>query len=155
MIKTNAARLLDAKGIFYELVPYEIDETDLSAKTVAARLSQNINMIFKTLVIIGDKTGVIVAVIPGGEELDLKKAAIASCNKNVSMVAMKDILGLTGYIRGGCAPIGMKKKYPVYFHESSVLHNYIFVSAGIRGLQIKINPKDLIEITSGKICDLV
>lgn len=155
MTKTNAARLLDAQKIPYELVAYEVDESDLSATTVAAKLGQNIDHVFKTLVLRGDKTGIIVCVIPGADELDLKMAAKASGNKSVAMVPMKDILGLTGYIRGGCSPIGMKKKYPIYIHESCLGFDAIFISAGVRGLQLKIVPKDLIGITEASVCGLV
>jgi Cys-tRNA(Pro)/Cys-tRNA(Cys) deacylase len=155
MTKTNAARILDAMGIHFELIPYQVDETDLSAPTVAKKLGQNIEQVFKTLVLRGDKTGVFVCVIPGGEELDLKKAAKVSENKNSAMVPMKEILELTGYIRGGCSPLGMKKKYPIYIDETCTLHEFIFISAGIRGLQIKIAPDDLIKSTGALICDLI
>lgn len=155
MSKTNAARILDSLGITYELVSYEVDESDLSAISVAAKLNQDIDQVFKTLVLRGDKTGVIAAVIPGNEELDLKKMAKVSANKSVAMVAMKEILDLTGYIRGGCSPIGMKKKYPIFIHETCILFDYIFVSAGIRGLQLKITPNDLIEVTQATVDELV
>lgn len=153
--KTNAARLLDKLNIAYELIPYTVDESDLSAIAVAAKLGQNIEQVFKTLVLRGDKTGVFVCVIPGGEEVDLKKASKASENKSCAMVPMKEILELTGYIRGGCSPLGMKKKYPTYIDESCILYEYIFISAGVRGLQIKISPTDLINATECQVCDLV
>lgn len=155
MTKTNAARILDKLGIKYELIAYEVDESDLSATTVASKLGQNIEQVFKTLVLTGDKTGVFVCIIPGGEELNLKKAAQASGNKNASMVAVKDILELTGYIRGGCSPLGMKKRYPAFIDETCLLQEYLFVSAGIRGLQIKITPDDLISAASCIISDLI
>ena len=145
MSKTNAARLLDKQGVKYELVDYEVDEDDLSATNVASKLGQDINQVFKTLVLRGDKTGVFVTVIPGGDELDLKLAAKASGNKNCAMVAMKEILDLTGYIRGGCSPLGMKKRYPIYIHKSCLDFPFIYVSAGVRGTQIKISPVDLIK----------
>lgn len=154
MTKTNAARLLDKQHIAYDLVTYQVDESDLSATTVAAKLGQNIEQVFKTLVLRGDKTGVFVCVIPGGDELNLKLAARASGNKSASMVAMKEILDLTGYIRGGCSPIGMKKRYPVFIHESCLLFDYIFISAGIRGLQLKLAPADLIKCTGAEMCSL-
>ena len=154
MNKTNAARLLDSKGISYELIPYEVDESDLSANTVASKLGLDSDQVFKTLVLRGDKTGVFICIIPGSKELDLKKAARASGNKNAAMVQMKEILELTGYIRGGCSPIGMKKKYASYIDENCVLYDQIFVSAGIRGLQLKIVPDDLILITESEICSL-
>jgi len=154
MKKTNAARLLDAKSIGYELAEYEVDENDLSAATLAKKIDQNIEQIFKTLVLRGDKTGVFVAVIPGNEEVDLKKAAKISGNKNCAMVHQKELLGLTGYIRGGCSPLGMKKPYPIFIHETCQLFDYIFVSAGQRGTQLKINPEDLIKATGAEVCDL-
>lgn len=153
--KTNAARLLDKQQITYALIPYVVDETDLSAIAVAAKLGQNIEQVFKTLVLRGDKTGVFVCVIPGGEEVDLKKASKASGNKNCAMVPMKEILELTGYIRGGCSPLGMKKKYPTYIDESCTLYDHIFISAGVRGLQIEIAPNDLINAAECQVGDLV
>jgi len=155
MKKTNAARLLDAAGISYELAEYEVDETDLSAITLAKKIGQNIEQIFKTLVLRGDKTGVFVAVIPGNAEVDLKKAAKVSGNKSCAMVQQKELLGLTGYIRGGCSPLGMKKPYPIYIHETCQLFYHIFISAGQRGLQLKLNPEDLIRMTGALICELV
>jgi Cys-tRNA(Pro)/Cys-tRNA(Cys) deacylase len=154
MNKTNAARLLDSKGISYELIPYEVDESDLSASAVALKLGQDVGQIFKTLVLRGDKAGVFICIIPGNKELDLKKAARASGNKNAAMVQMKEILELTGYIRGGCSPIGMKKKYASYIDENCILYDQIYVSAGIRGLQLKIAPDDLILISGSEICSL-
>jgi len=155
MKKTNAARLLDAKSISYDLVEYEVDKNDLSAITLAKKIGEDIEQIFKTLVLRGDKTGVFVCVIPGNAEVDLKKAAKISGNKNCAMVQQKELLQLTGYIRGGCSPIGMKKPYPTYIHETCQLFDHIFVSAGQRGLQFKINPEDLVKITGSVICDLV
>ena len=114
--KTNAARLLDRAKIPYELVPYEVDENNLAATHVAEQLGENIEQVFKTLVLRGDKHGIFVCVIPGGKEVDLKKAAKISGNKSAEMIAMKELLPTTGYIRGGCSPIGMKKNYPVYIH---------------------------------------
>jgi len=154
MKKTNAARLLDAKGITYELAEYEVDENDLSAATLASKIGQNIAQIFKTLVLRGDKTGVFVAVIPGNAEVDLKKAAKISGNKNCAMVQQKELLGLTGYIRGGCSPLGMKKNYAIYIHESCQLFDSIYISAGQRGLQLKINPDDLIKVTNAVVNDV-
>jgi Cys-tRNA(Pro)/Cys-tRNA(Cys) deacylase len=154
MKKTNAARLLDAAGIKYELTEYEVDENDLSATTLARKIGQNIEQIFKTLVLRGDKTGVFVAAIPGNMEVDLKKAAKVSGNKNCAMVQQKELLGLTGYVRGGCSPLGMKKPYPIYIHETCQLFDHIFVSAGQRGLQLKVNPEDLIKIVVAEICDV-
>jgi len=155
MTKTNAARILDSKGVKYELLPYEVVESDLSAIAVAAKLNQNVEQVFKTLVLKGDKTGIFVCIIPGAEELDLKKAAHISGNKSVAMVPVKEILNLTGYIRGGCSPIGMKKTYPTYIDETCTLYDYIFVSAGIRGLQLKIAPADLVKIAMCEVGDLI
>lgn len=143
--KTNAARLLDAAGIEYELVPYSYSEEDLSAESVAAELSEPIEQVFKTLVLRGDKTKEFVCVIPGDMEMDLKVAAKISGNKNCEMLHVKDLLPTTGYIRGGCSPIGMKKPFPTFIHESALLYDYIYISAGKRGLQIKINPQALID----------
>lgn len=153
--KTNAARLLDARKIAYELVPYEVDENDLSAVHVAAQLGENIQQVFKTLVLQGNKTGYFVCVLPGEAEVDLKKAAKASGNKSCALIHMKELLGLTGYIRGGCSPIGMKKQFPTYFHQTCRDFPSIFVSAGVRGLQFKIKPDDLVAVTRGVIADLV
>ncbi len=155
MKKTNAARLLDAQSVKYELVEYEVDESDLSAVTLAKKIGQDVEQIFKTLVLRGDKTGVFVCVIPGNAEVDLKKAAKVSGNKNCAMVQQKELLPLTGYIRGGCSPIGMKKPFPTFIHKTCILFDTIFVSAGQRGLQFKINPDDLIKVTGAVVCDLV
>jgi len=150
MTKTNAARLLDKQKINYELITYEVDESDLSAKSVAGKLGQNIEQVFKTLILRGDKTGIFVAVIPGDNELDLKQAAKISGNKSASMIAVKEIQPLTGYIRGGCSPLGMKKQYPTFIDKSCLSFEYIFVSAGIRGIQIKLSPNDLIQTVGAK-----
>ncbi len=143
--KTNAARLLDAAGIDYELVPYSYSEDDLSAESVAAELNEPIEQVFKTLVLRGDKTKEFVCVVPGDMEVDLKVTAKISGNKNCEMLHVKDLLPTTGYIRGGCSPIGMKKPFPSFIHESALLYDYIYISAGKRGLQIKINPQALID----------
>lgn len=141
--KTNAARLLDSKKIAYELIPYVVDENDLSAIHVAAQLNEPIEQVFKTLVLKGDKTGHFVCVIPGNEEVDLKLAAKVSGNKNCDLIPMKEVLPTTGYIRGGCSPLGMKKVFPTFIHETAFNFPYIYISAGIRGLQIKIAPDAL------------
>ena len=152
--KTNAARLLDKAGLHYNLIPYEVDENDLAAQHVADSLGQDIAKGFKTLVLHGDKTGYIVAVIPGNMEVDLKALAKVSGNKKVEMIAMKDLLQVTGYIRGGCSPIGMKKRFPTYFHTTALDQDVIYVSAGIRGLQIEISPQDLIYFVQAKVADI-
>ena len=144
MIKTNAARLLDAAGIHYELIPYEYTEDDLSAQHVAAQLGEDIDQVFKTLVLRGDRTGCFVCVIPGDFEVDLKVAARISGNKSCEMLHLKELLPTTGYIRGGCSPIGMKKPFPTFIHESALLYDYIYISAGQRGLQLKVEPRDLV-----------
>lgn len=154
MKKTNAARLLDARGIAYELAEYEVDENDLSAVALAKKIGQNVEQIFKTLVLRGDKNGVFVVVVPGNAEVDLKKAARISGNKSAAMVQQKELLGLTGYIRGGCSPLGMKKPYPVFIDESCLLYDTIFISAGQRGLQLIINPNDLIRVIDAVLGDV-
>jgi len=154
MKKTNAARLLDAHGVKYELTEYEVDENDLSAVSLAKKIGQDVEQIFKTLVLRGDKNGVLVVVIPGNAEVDLKKAAKLSGNKYVAMVQQKELLGLTGYIRGGCSPLGMKKLYPILMDESCLLFDFIFISAGQRGSQIKINPDDLIKLIDPVVGDV-
>ena len=142
--KTNAARLLDRAKIRYELIAYEVDETDLSAVHVAEQLNEPVEAVFKTLVLKGDKTGFFVCVIPGAEELDLKKAAKISGNKSCEMIPMKDLLSITGYIRGACSPLGMKKRLPTFIHDSYRDFENIYVSAGKRGLQLHVAPQELI-----------
>lgn len=151
MSKTNAARLLDKLKISYELVSYEVDELDLSATAVANKLGQNIKQVYKTLVLRGDKTGLFVAVIPGDAELDLKVAAKISGNKSAAMIAVKEIQNLTGYIRGGCSPLGMKKQFPTFIEKSCLSFEFIYVSAGVRGTQIKICPNDLIRAVGAQV----
>lgn len=145
IVKTNAARLLDAAGIQYELIPYSYTEDDLSAQHVAAELGEDIDQVFKTLVLRGDRNGLFVCVIPGDFEVDLKLAAKISGNKSCEMLHMKELLPNTGYIRGGCSPIGMKRQFPTFIHESALLYDHIFISAGVRGLQFKIDPLELIN----------
>ncbi len=150
--KTNAARLLDKAKIKYQLIAYEVDENDLSAVHVASQLNEAVEQVFKTLVLKGDKTGYFVCIIPGAEELDLKKAAKLSGNKSCEMIPMKELLPITGYIRGACSPIGMKKHFPTFIHESCRIFDKIYVSAGKRGLQLHLSPQDLIaevRATSG------
>ena len=153
--KTNAARLLDQKKIAYELIPYEVDENDLGAEHIAQQLGQPIERLFKTLVLRGDKTGLIVCVIPGAEEVDLKKAAKVTGNKKVEMIHVKELLPLTGYIRGGCSPIGMKKALPTWFHESIMNYESVYCSAGQRGLQFRLAPADLVRAAGGTLADLI
>ena len=134
--KTNAARLLDAASIDYELIPYEVDETDLGAQHIADQLGEDIEQVFKTLVLQGDKTGHFVCVIPGAEEVDLKKAARVSGNKKVDLIPMK-------------------KPFPTFIDETCILHDYIYVSAGVRGLQFKINPETLVAFVGAEVVDLI
>ena len=147
--KTNAARILDAAGIHYELREYEVDEDDLSAPRVAEKIGMPAEQVFKTLVARGDRSGVLMAAIPANTELDLKAAAAASGNKKVELVPVKEVLGLTGYIRGGVSPVGVKKPYPFYLDETAILFDAISVSAGIRGCQMILAPDDLLKITEG------
>jgi len=142
---------MDAAGIEYSLVPYEWSEDDLSVGHVAAQLGEPIDQVFKTLVLRGDRNGCFVCVMPGEFEVDLKVAARISGNKSCEMLHMRELLPTTGYIRGGCSPIGMKKKLPTYIHESALLYDWIYVSAGVRGLQLKIAPADLIAYTGAEI----
>jgi len=153
--KTNVARLLDQAKVEYELIPYDVDENDLSATHVAAQLGEDVNKVFKTLVLEGDKTKYFVCVIPGDEEVNLKKAAKVSGNKSCNMLPLKELLPLTGYIRGGCSPIGMKKHFPTYIHQTANDYDKIYVSAGQRGLQIKISPSDLLLESNATIADLI
>lgn len=152
--KTNAVRILDTQNVSYELRTYEVDETDLSAQHVAAILNVSVEQIFKTLVLKGTKDPYLVAVIPGNAQVDLKKLAKVSGNKNCEMLPMKDLLAVTGYIRGGCSPIGMKKQFPTYIEEMAILEEKITISAGKRGLQIVLSPKDLINIMAMKVVDI-
>ncbi|MFA8433973.1 MAG: Cys-tRNA(Pro) deacylase [Marinifilaceae bacterium] len=151
MKKTNAARILDRAKIKYEIVDYDVDPEELGARRVAEKTGQDIRHIYKTLVLRGDKTGVIVACIPGAAELNLKAIAQLSGNKKCAMVHMKEIQELTGYIRGGCSPLGMKKNYPVFLDESASSLDYIYVSAGMRGKQIVVNPLDMARIVQATL----
>ena len=153
--KTNAARILDGLGIDYEIKTYEVDENDLSAVHVAQISGLNIEMIFKTLVARGDKTGIIMAVIGGGDELDLKALARASSNKSVEMIALKELLPLTGYVRGGCSPLGAKKNYPVFVDARALTLEKISVSAGQRGMQIVLSPQDLVRAANATVAELI
>jgi Cys-tRNA(Pro)/Cys-tRNA(Cys) deacylase len=151
MKKTNAARFLDRLNIHYELREYEVDESDLSAESVAEKVNLPIGQVFKTLVARGDKTGVFLACIPAGTELDLKVMAEVSGNKKVEMVSVKEVLPLTGYIRGGVSPIGTKKHYPTYLDESALQYAFISVSAGARGCQLLVDSKSLASVLEAKL----
>lgn len=153
--KTNAVRLLETAHIPFATREYEYDENDLAAQHVADALGQDINRVFKTLVLRGERTGLFVCVVPGNCEVNLKKAAAAAGDKKAEMIAMKELLPLTGYIRGGCSPVGMKKPYPTFFHTTALDFDKIYVSAGMRGLQLEIAPRDLIDFTGATVTDLV
>lgn len=155
MIKTNVMRLLDSAGIEYEAREYEVDENDLSGSHAADLLGVDHDSMYKTLVLKGEKTGYLVCCIPVDEELDLKKAAKAAKDKRVELIQMKDLLPLTGYVRGGCSPIGMKKKFPIYIEETAIIYEKITVSAGQRGLQIILPPKALAEYVKGSFVPLI
>lgn len=152
--KTNVARLLDKAGVHYELIPYEVDENDLSAVHVASELHEDIDRVFKTIVLEGDKTGFFVCVLPGEHEINLKLAAKVSGNKKCETLPLKMLLPTTGYIRGGCSPIGMKKHFPTFIHETAEDYDYIYISAGQRGLQIKLNPQDLAKEAQASFASL-
>ena len=152
--KTNAVRLLEQHGVAYELVDYAVDENDLGATHIASTAGLPVEQVFKTLVLRGDKSGLFVCVIPGASEIDLKKAARLSGNKKCDLIAVKEMLGLTGYIRGGCSPVGMKKSLPTYLDASCQQFGRITVSAGQRGLLVWIAPADLVAVTNATICEL-
>lgn len=154
MVKTNAMRLLDSAKISYKAIEYEYDENNLSGLLIAEETGLPPEMVFKTLVAKGDKNGYLVFCIPVCSELDLKKAAKVSGDKKIEMLHVKDLLSTTGYIRGGCSPIGMKKKFPTYFDETIILFDEITVSAGVRGCQLMINAEKLLAFTEGLACDL-
>ena len=151
MKKTNAARLLDKLKIEYEIREYDVDENDLSAENVAQKVGMPLERVFKTLVARGDKNGVIMAVVSGAAEVDLKALASVSGNKKVEMVHLNEVLPLTGYIRGGVSPLGAKKNYPVYLDRSALEQVKISISAGMRGMQIFIAPTDLVKATGAVI----
>lgn len=153
--KTNAMRLMDAAKIPYRALEYEYDESDLGGEHVAAVTGMNPDQVFKTLVARGDKKGILVFCIPVSCTLDLKKAAHAAGDKKVEMIHMKELLGLTGYIRGGCSPVGMKKKYPTFMDETAALYDEIAISGGARGLQMVLDPQQLMEYAEITAADLV
>ncbi|WP_295940100.1 Cys-tRNA(Pro) deacylase [uncultured Alistipes sp.] len=152
--KTNAARLLDRAKVVYDLVPYEVDEEHLTAAQVADQLGEEVGSVFKTLILKGDRTGYFVCVLPGDHDVDLKAAARVSGNKKADLIPMKDLLAVTGYIRGGCSPVGMKKQFPTYIHSSAADRPFIYISAGVRGLQIKIDPVALIDFVGATVADV-
>lgn len=154
MNKTNAMRLLEAAGIPFRTAEYEVDENDLSGVHVAEQLGQPPEQVFKTLVLKGERTGYFVCCIPVNAELDLKKAAKAAGDKKCEMLHVKDLLGVTGYIRGGCSPVGMKKKFPTFIDETAILFDEIAVSAGVRGAQIIVEPNALCGYVDAKFLEL-
>ena len=149
-MKTNAARLLDSLGIAYTLRDYDVDPDDLSAETVAAKVGMPAEQVFKTLVAKGDRTGVLMAVVPGNAELDLKALARLSGDRKVDTVPLKELQPLTGFIRGGVTALGGKKEYPVYVDETLELFDVVAVSAGVRGTQLVLAPADYLRVTKGK-----
>ena len=153
--KTNAVRLLEANNIQHSTLTYYVDESDLSGITVAKKIGVEPERVFKTLVTRGDKTGINVFCIPVTEELNLKKAAAVCGNKKIEMIKERELLPLTGYIKGGCSPIGMKKHYPTFIDETAQLFDKISVSAGLRGIQIMIKPDDLAKILGNNFADLI
>lgn len=155
MVKTNVMRLLESAKIEYELLEYEVDESDLSGDTAAAKMGIPPEQMFKTLVFRGEKNGTGVCCIPVHEELDLKKAAKQFGEKKIEMLHVKDLLPVTGYIRGGCSPIGMKKKFPTAIDETALLFDKIYVSAGARGETVKLSPLDLADYVKADFADLI
>lgn len=155
MNKTNAMRRLDAAKIAYEVKEYVVDENDLSGVHIASQIGLPFCQVFKTLTAKGDKTGVVVFCIPVDKEIDLKKAAVVTGNKKVELLHVKDLLATTGYVRGGCSPIGMKKKYPTYIEESAAKFEKITVSAGMKGAQLLLRVEDLLKFTEAKLCQIV
>lgn len=152
--KTNAMRRLDSAKIPYEVFEYEVDENDLSGKHIADEIGLPHEQVFKTLVARGDKTGPVVMCIPVDLEIDLKLAARETGNKRIEMIHVKDLLALTGYIRGGCSPIGMKKKFPTFVDESALSHERITVSAGVRGAQLLLRVEQLVPFVEAKCVPL-
>lgn len=155
MDKTNASRILERQGVNFSLVEYPVDPEHLDAVHVAEKLNEDIATVYKTLVLHGDKTGHFVCVLQGDKEVDLKKAAKLSSNKKVALIPMKELLPLTGYIRGGCTAIGMKKNFPVFLDENAIDKEFIYISAGKRGMQIKLSPQDYVRVTNATIGDII
>jgi Cys-tRNA(Pro)/Cys-tRNA(Cys) deacylase len=154
MNKTNVIRLLEANKIPHDIKTYDVDEDDLSGTLVAQKIGASDEIVFKTLVAEGDKTGMVVFCIPVNSELNLKKAALVSGNKKVELIPTKNLLAISGYVRGGCSPIGMKKKFPTYIDETAQLFNKIYFSAGIRGMQVGVQPDVLQMFISSVFTDL-
>ncbi len=153
--KTNATRLLESAGVAFQTIEYEVDESDLSGMHIANQLGKEPEGIFKTLVMKGEKNGYFVCCLPVCDELDLKKVAKAFGDKKVDLIPMKNLKDLTGYIRGGCSPIGMKKKFPTLIDETVILFDEIYINAGMRGMMISIEPNALLQFVEAKTADLV
>ena len=153
--KTNAVRLLESSNITHSTLTYDVDESDSSGIAVANKIGVEPEKVFKTLVTRGEKTGINVFCIPVTEELNLKKAAAVCGDKKIEMIKEKELLPLTGYIKGGCSPISMKKHYPTFIDETAQLFDEISISAGVRGMQIMVKPNDLLEVVKGKFVDLI
>lgn len=154
LMKTNAIRILESKNIPHNTIDYEFIEEEIDAVSVAHKIGAEPEQVFKTLVARNDKNEIHVFVIPGNFELNLKKAAKASGSKSIEMIKVKELQPLTGYIRGGCSPIGMKKQFPTYIDETAQLHEIIYCSAGIRGMQVSLSPIKLAEVTKAEFADL-
>ncbi len=155
MTKTNAMRRLDAAKIPYEVKEYTVDENDLSGVHIAKEIGLPFEQVFKTLTARGDKTGVLVFCLPVDKEIDLKKAATVTGNKRIELLPVKELLSVTGYVRGGCSPIGMKKKYPTFIHASAQNFDRITVSAGIKGAQLLLSPIALADFVDAKFCEIL
>ena len=155
MKKTNAIRELEINKIEHEVREYEVDENHLDAVSVALKTNEDITRVFKTLVLLNEKREMVVACIPGMEKLDLRKLAKLSNHKKLEMLAMKDLLSMTGYVRGGCSPIGIKKRHITFIHESALDNKTILVSGGLRGLQIEIEPQKLIDYLKMVVGDII
>lgn len=155
MVKTNAIRLLENAGIKIETAEYKVDEDDLSGVHAAEELGVDSDCVFKTLVCRDDKKSYFVFCIPVAYELDMKKCAVCAGVKRIEMIHLKELLPITGYIRGGCSPVGMKKKFPTFIDETAIIFDRIYVSAGMRGVQIIVNPEELAGFTDAKFADLV
>jgi Cys-tRNA(Pro)/Cys-tRNA(Cys) deacylase len=154
-MKTNAVRILESKKIYHQTFEYDVNEDELDAVSVAKKINADPEAVFKTLVTRNEMNELLVFVIPGDQELNLKKAALASSSKKIEMIRVKEIQNLTGYIRGGCSPIGMKKLFPTFIDETCEIFDSIFISAGMRGMQIKVAPAELISAIGAKTADLI
>lgn len=155
MKKTNAIRELEANKIEHIVREYEVDENNLDALSVAIKTNEDVTRVFKTLVLLNEKKEMLIACVPGIEKIDLKKLAKLSGNKKVEMLPMKDLFSMTGYLRGGCSPVGIKKKHSTFIHESVFDNKKILISGGLRGIQIEIDPKLLVDYLKMRVGDIV